>query len=942
MSTADRGEITHAPVGTADDAASGRGASHAPALGTLRDLWLESGAASRSAVALVHGPAGFGKSSLLRRFVSSIDGPTVMQAVGEPDESTLGYGILSQLLSTVDVVATSPLVAMSDTSTDELDPLLIGGALLEFLDDHNNAAVVITIDDVHLADRPSLRALVFALRRLWRSPVIAVFTCDTGQISRLPESLQRLVRDIGATIELDPFDVADVERIAAQLDKGQITSAGLRRITQFSAGNPLHVDALLRELSVEEINDPTHPLPAPATYAEIISTRLEACSPATVAAIESAAILGEGSPTATVARLADIDDPAAAMDEAVAADMFTADTTGYVGFRHPLTRSAVFHAMTQARRTALHRRAATLLEAVDLVAALDHRVAATSTTDPELADELIHQAHTERNAHAWAMAAERYRLATTVAAPGSAPMHDAILGMVDCLALDGDQQRLVANEQSIGTQPASALRAYALGRIRGMAGDWLGAETRLAEAWRLVDADTAPALAARICGESARTAIVSGRGADALEWLTRAMSYPEAEPSTQNDLMALWALAMGISGQAAGALQAIGAAAEPVGSLSAADVDLLTGRGVLRLWQGEHDSARADLAAVVSATRHTGPIHSYLYASQFLADAAYRTGGWDQAIVTAEDAVDTARDTGDAWALPMLHAVASYPHSARGNFEAAHAHLRSAQDAVVSSADIANRLFVAVAGARLAFARRDFATVIAALEPIVALKDLDGIREPGVQPWQPLLAAAFTETGAVDEACQLLDEVAPIAAQAGLSGVVMTIERERARTLATDDPERALATMDAVADLVESMGTRPFDQARFLLLRGRLQVRTGNTDEARDVLRRAEALFVTLGAAPWMKDTLDELARCGAPAGDDPAHALSPRHGLTAQEARVARLVAQGLTNRQIAAELVVSVKTVGYHLGNVYTKLGVHSRVQMVRALPESSVPSP
>lgn len=937
MATGNRDEIGRAPTHHSDATASERGTAHTRTLNALSDLWFHSREANRSALALVHGPAGFGKSSLLRRFVSSLDGPIVMRAAGESDESMLAYGVLAQLLSTVDLPATFPLRTASDTSTDDPDPLHIGGALLELFDDRNRTGLVITIDDVHLADRPSLRALVFALRRLWRSPVVTVLSCDTGQIGRLPDSLQRLVGDLGATIELDPFYADDVAEIAAQLDKGPITSAGLDRIVRFSAGNPLHVDALLRELTVAQINDQTRPLPAPATYADFIASRLRACSPAAVAVIESAAILGEGSPTVTVTRLAGIDDAAAAIDEAVAADIFTPATTGRVAFRHPSTRSAVFHTMTQSRRIALHQSAATLLEAVDLVAALDHRVAATSTTDSVLAAQLIAQADTDRHAHAWAMASERYRIAATVALPGSIRMQDAILGMVDCLALDGDQARLAANEQSIGTQPASALRAYALGRIRGMAGDWLGAATRLDEAWRLVDADTAPALAARICGESARVAIVGGRGAEALEWLTQAMGCPEVEPSTQNDLMALWALAMGISGQATGALQAIGAVAEPVGSLNAADIDLLTGRGVLRLWQGEHATARADLTAVVGATRHRGPIHSYLYASQFLADAAYRTGDWDQAIITAEDAADTARDTGNIWALPMLHAVASYPHSARGNFEVAHAHVRRAQDAIVSSGDIANRLYVAVAAARLAFAQRDFATAIAELEPMVTLKELDGIREPGVQPWQPLLAAALTATGATDEARALLDEVAPIAAEAGLRGVSMAIERERARALGIDDPSQALAVMDAIRDVVESMGARPFDQARFLLLQGHLQVRTGNTDAAVGVLRRAEALFTTLGASPWMKDTIDGLALCGV-SGDDPAPALDPHHGLTPQEGRVARLVADGLTNRQIAAELVVSVKTVSYHLGNVYTKLGVHSRVQMVRALTESS----
>lgn len=152
------------------------------------------------------------------------------------------------------------------------------------------------------------------------------------------------------------------------------------------------------------------------------------------------------------------------------------------------------------------------------------------------------------------------------------------------------------------------------------------------------------------------------------------------------------------------------------------------------------------------------------------------------------------------------------------------------------------------------------------------------------------------------------------------------------------DPERAVAVLDATSDLIDSIPDRPFDRARFALLHGQLLRQVGDTDRAEPVLRQAQATFFALGAAPWFADTSEELICCGV----RPEVRPDMPGGLTAHEGRVAGLVAESLTNRQVAAELVVSVKTVSYHLGNIYAKLGVHSRVQMVKALNEPDQTAP
>ncbi|MDX3111767.1 helix-turn-helix transcriptional regulator, partial [Nonomuraea angiospora] len=123
----------------------------------------------------------------------------------------------------------------------------------------------------------------------------------------------------------------------------------------------------------------------------------------------------------------------------------------------------------------------------------------------------------------------------------------------------------------------------------------------------------------------------------------------------------------------------------------------------------------------------------------------------------------------------------------------------------------------------------------------------------------------------------------------------------------------------------------PFDEARLRLAYGRFLRRLGRRRQAQSHLEPALGLFAKLGAAPYVGRCEQELSACGLPRAEPGA---SPLLRLTPQEQAVARLVATGMTNRQVARELVLSVKTIEYHLGNAYAKLGVSSRVALTTKL--------
>jgi DNA-binding NarL/FixJ family response regulator len=143
----------------------------------------------------------------------------------------------------------------------------------------------------------------------------------------------------------------------------------------------------------------------------------------------------------------------------------------------------------------------------------------------------------------------------------------------------------------------------------------------------------------------------------------------------------------------------------------------------------------------------------------------------------------------------------------------------------------------------------------------------------------------------------------------------------RGRALLARDPEAGLAAAERAADLYDAL---PFDRARALLLLGSLRRRARQRRAAREVLQEARAELARLGAAIWRERAEAELRSIGgrAPAPD----------GLTPSEMKVAELVARGQTNREVAAALFLSERTVESHLSNAYRKLGVRSRTELAR----------
>jgi len=358
----------------------------------------------------------------------------------------------------------------------------------------------------------------------------------------------------------------------------------------------------------------------------------------------------------------------------------------------------------------------------------------------------------------------------------------------------------------------------------------------------------------------------------------------------------------------------------------------LTFRGLLRLWGDDLAGARADLARAIRLGRESGLPSYLLTAAAYLAEAEYRLGEWDDAVVHADLAVSLVEDTDQLWYQPFAHSSAALVWAARGEWSVAETHVAAASTAAELLGNQTSHGCAANAAVHLAFARQDWPAIIAAATPLSSLSSGDGLFEPGLFQWWELYDEALIAVGRLAEARRHIDESLTAASMRGRRSALARLSRPRAALALRDgDPSQALTYLKEGIEHAEA-ACGPFDLALLHDALGRLLRRQGERRQAASHLQAAHDGYARLRAVPFLDRCGDELTACGLhPARRAPGPArLSPR------EQSVARLAARGLTNRQVAAELVISVKTVEVHLGHIFAKLQVSTRTQLAAKLAE------
>lgn len=341
------------------------------------------------------------------------------------------------------------------------------------------------------------------------------------------------------------------------------------------------------------------------------------------------------------------------------------------------------------------------------------------------------------------------------------------------------------------------------------------------------------------------------------------------------------------------------------------------------------DIAAHHLAASASGARAQGRLGLLAQTLVSQAWAALQLGQWDTASTSASEAAALADETSQLrWAVVARLAEAAVAAS-RGDTTRAHEIIEESEPP----------LFAHGAGPLLALVQlvRGRA-LLAAGQPRDGYDELRRIFEPGEPAYQLLagvwavvdLAEAAAQVGAQAEARKLL---APIDAFAERStGALLHASTRFARAVLANDDEIENSLAEATHF---DLSRWPFIRARLLLVQGAWLRRAGHVEASRAPLRAARAAFHSLGALPWLERAVDELRATGeAPR----LRRLDRRLELTGQELQIARMAADGLTNREIGERLFLSHRTIATHLYRVYPKLGVTSRTQLQRALDASA----
>jgi DNA-binding CsgD family transcriptional regulator len=859
-------------------------------------------------VVYVEGEAGGGKSTLLSRFLGSLPNAVVLEVGGDEAETLLSYGIIDQL--------------QPGTFTEPgTDPMAAGARLLDLLDrlQADGQVVVLAIDDLHWADRPSLRALLFALRRLRADKALVVVSTRAGWLadpgwSRFVGGDARVTR-----MRLAGLSPADLTELAGTLGLGVLSQRGATRLAAHTEGNALYCRALLDEIGIARLSAAgDRGLPAPRELSAVILARVAALPATTQSFLAAASVLGQHAPIPAIVSVARLPDARNDVDAAVAAGLLAeAASEPDLAFTHPLYRAAIYADLSPTSRRELHARAAAVVAGR---ARLAHRVAASVGADEALACELDASAQAtvaagDAGASAWAL---------EQAAALSPAAQDRESRLLDAAVVFLNAADTSAAARVLASCQVPSARRNALTGLLGVFTGSPGAEARLLAAWKAHDPETEREIGARAATSLTNWMVLSGRPGQALTWADRAVGG--TVPGSALQAMALTAQAYALAAASRGpeGLAALGFLPVSGNEVPMSETDALIMRGMLKVYADDLPGALADLGVAAARLRagvpstYPGPCLAHL------SDAHFRRGDWDAAVTHAQLATSLAEDTDRPLDLARAHARVAQVLAFRGHWPAAQAHVSAAQAAAERLPLVLAVAAAATAAASLASARGDLAGILLATEPVRATGLLGVGGRPGIFNWRAIEADALIGLGRLDDAETAVREFEDAIPQAGLASAALAVARCRGNlAMARGHASQAEAAFTR-GHLIEAEVPMPFEHALLSLDDGRRLRAADNRPAAVAQFEKAHRLFSALGADPYVQACAVELAALQITAATgSPAAVL----GLSRAELAVARLAASGLTNREVASQLYVSVKTVEYHLRNSYIKLDITSR---------------
>jgi DNA-binding CsgD family transcriptional regulator len=900
------------------------------------EIWalLEAARASRSGALVIRGEAGIGKTALLEDARERAADMQVLQARGVESESELPFAGLHQLLRPAlhliewlpgpQAAALSGALGLGARGGD--DRFLISAACLTLLSDlAERRPVLCLLDDVHWLDTPSADALLFVARRLGAEGIAVLMAARDGDARRFDE------RDL-PVLEVGGLDAEAAGAIVARSAEQSVAPSVRDSLVESAGGNALALVELPAALTAGQLAG-AEPLPEALPLTRGVERLF----------LERVRLLPE--PTQLLLLVVAADDSglltpvvrAAEMLGVPAESLSMAETAGLVAargmrldVRHPLVRSAVYQAAASSQRRAVHLALADAFSGeLESDRRAWHLAAAAVGPDPDVAAELESASERARRRSGHAAAAAALERASELS-PDPVSAARRLVGAADAAWHAGQPGRAWALLDRADPEVSEPLLRAQLDHLRGMIEIRRGSPAH-AGALLTASADVValhdPRKALEMLFDAATAGMDSGDYALVVQAGQRAAASPRG---ADEDITFLTDLLVGVGSLVEGrttehvplVLDVVARAdhfEEPRWLVWAA-----VGAGAV----GDLPRGAALLKRAAAVSRSSGAVDALIQVLLAGAVEGIVAGRYEVA-AEAEEGLALAQDAGLDNSANIFRAVLAWFGAVQGRDEhCVRLATEAADHARKTGLGLANSLAEwALALLDLSAGRADEAArrlgALAASPP--------GTSHPYIVLMStPDLVEACVRAGRDDEARAALAVLEGFAQPGAPTWALALAARCRALCAGGDAARKGFA--EALA--LHAGGGRRFDLARTELLFGEQLRRERLRTEAREHLRAATEAFDSLGAVPWAERARSELRATGATARKrDP----STIDQLTPQELQISRFVSEGLTNKEIAAQLFLSPRTIDAHLRNVFSKLGVTSRTQLAR-LPLSA----
>jgi DNA-binding CsgD family transcriptional regulator len=899
-------------------------------LGGIRRL-VDGLGSGEGGVLMLRGEAGIGKTALLDSASEMAGDATVLAACGIESESSLSFAALRDLLSPI-VERRDALPAPQEAGLAAA--LAIGppapgprlavcaGALGVLEAAAADRPVLALIDDVQWLDEASRECVAYAARRA-RGPVVLLLAgregYPYGDLEGIPST------DVGALDHVAADEL--LGRSSPDLSPGVSDAVRLA-----AAGNPLALLEIPSTLTPPQ-RDGSAPLEQPLAPGEalagVYAERLSELPEATRTGLLVAAASHSDGLGVVDAACRLLGSSADVLQSAEAARLVRLSGTT-VRFVHPLIRGAIYHTAQAAERRATHR---ALAEAVDGESRAWHLSAAALGPDPDAAKALDAAAGIAAGRRAYAEAADALERAARLSADSEHASRRLLAASASSLGA-GRAEAAVALAKEARRRAGKPLTRAAAEHLGGIQALWCGQpkeSLKLLERSAERALELNPTVAALSLADASFACLALGDARRALALAERALALldDDAGDQVRAPVVAVLSWCLTIRGEGKRARPLMREAVRLLASVDQFSPTIHTMLIALnwRLPDEDYEGTIAAALAFADGVREVGTLSGLATPLAVAGEAMYRLGRWEGLEALCGESIAHAEEA-YRWA-PVARAMTTRSRlaAAQGREAESRADVLAVLEFAAATGAGILHLYGHAALGFCELSMRNVEAAIAELEVTEQAAEQYGLEEPTVFPWAPDLIEAYVRTGQDEPARRLLAKLTRQAEGADSAGAAAMAARCRGLVAPPDSFDRDFAQSLEQ----DERATMPFERARTNLCWGMRLHRARRRVDARDRLRAASEAFDELGAVPWAQLARDELRAAGGrqrkTIDDDE---------LTAQEERAVRAAGRGATTKEIAAELFLSPKTVEFHLGRAYRKLGVHSRAELATALAE------